>query len=116
MIPGAPECCNRGMGSALSPLSLNPKEKASDDGEDAGCLQSLRFRPGGNRWAADAKSNWDDNCAKCHGADGKGDTKMGHKLDIKDFTDAKVQAPVHRRPGLQSRQGWLEGRRPAKPG
>ncbi len=43
-------------------------------------------------FAADAKSNWDDNCAKCHGADGKGDTKMGHKLDIKDFTDAKVQA------------------------
>jgi mono/diheme cytochrome c family protein len=42
--------------------------------------------------AADAKSNWDDNCAKCHGADGRGDTKMGRKLDIKDFTDAKVQA------------------------
>ena len=43
-------------------------------------------------WAADAKSNWDDNCAKCHGADGKGDTKMGHKLRIADLTDAKVQA------------------------
>ena len=43
-------------------------------------------------WAADAKSNWDDNCAKCHGAGGKGDTKMGHKLNISDFTDAKVQA------------------------
>jgi cytochrome c553 len=42
--------------------------------------------------AADAKSNWDDNCAKCHGADGKGDTKMGKKLHIGDFTDAKVQA------------------------
>jgi cytochrome c553 len=43
-------------------------------------------------WAADAKSNWDDNCAKCHGADGKGDTKMGKKLHIGDFTDAKMQA------------------------
>jgi cytochrome c553 len=43
-------------------------------------------------WAADTKSNWDDNCAKCHGADGKGDTKMGKKLHIGDFTDAKVQA------------------------
>ena len=42
--------------------------------------------------AADAKSNWDDNCAKCHGDDGKGDTKMGKKLHIGDFTDAKVQA------------------------
>ena len=43
-------------------------------------------------WAADAKSNWDDNCAKCHGADGKGDTKIGHKLGIADFTDPAVQA------------------------
>jgi cytochrome c553 len=41
--------------------------------------------------AADAKANWDTICAKCHGADGKGDTKMGQKFGIKDFTDAKVQ-------------------------
>jgi cytochrome c553 len=44
--------------------------------------------------AADAKENWDKMCAKCHGADGKGDTKMGKKLDIKDFTDAKTQAAL----------------------
>jgi cytochrome c6 len=42
--------------------------------------------------AADAKANWEKNCVKCHGADGKGDTKIGKTLDIKDFTDAKVQA------------------------
>ena len=41
--------------------------------------------------AADAKENWDKNCAKCHGPDGKGKTKMGEKLGIKDYTDAKVQ-------------------------
>ena len=41
--------------------------------------------------AADVKETWDKNCAKCHGPDGKGDTKMGKKLDIKDFTDAKYQ-------------------------
>jgi len=43
---------------------------------------------------ADAKENWDNQCAKCHGADGKGDTKMGLKLGCKDFTDAKVQADI----------------------
>ena len=42
--------------------------------------------------AADAPAIWADQCAKCHGDDGKGDTKMGHKLSIKDFTDAAVQA------------------------
>ena len=44
--------------------------------------------------AADAKENWEKNCTKCHGPDGKGDTKMGKKLEIKDFTDAKVQAAL----------------------
>ena len=44
--------------------------------------------------AADAKENWDNLCAKCHGADGKGQTKMGQKLGVKDFTDAKVQAEL----------------------
>jgi cytochrome c553 len=44
--------------------------------------------------AADAKENWDKMCAKCHGAEGKGDTKMGQKLGIKDYTDAKVQADL----------------------
>jgi mono/diheme cytochrome c family protein len=40
---------------------------------------------------AEAKENWDKICAKCHGADGKGQTKMGQKLGIKDSTDAKFQ-------------------------
>jgi len=44
--------------------------------------------------AADAKENWEKNCAKCHGADGKGQTKMGQKLGIKDYTDPKVQAEL----------------------
>ena len=37
---------------------------------------------------------YESDCAKCHGADGKGDTKMGQKLGVKDFTDAKVQADM----------------------
>ena len=42
--------------------------------------------------AADAKATWTELCLKCHGAEGKGDTKMGKILDIKDYTEAKVQA------------------------
>jgi mono/diheme cytochrome c family protein len=41
--------------------------------------------------AADAKENWEKNCLKCHGADGKGQTAMGKKLGVKDYSDAKVQ-------------------------
>ena len=41
--------------------------------------------------AADAKATYEKECAKCHGADGNGDTKMGKKLGAKDYTDPKVQ-------------------------
>ena len=44
--------------------------------------------------AADAKETYDKNCAKCHGEDGKGKTKMGEKLGVKDYTDPKVQAEM----------------------
>jgi cytochrome c553 len=44
--------------------------------------------------AADAKENYEKGCAKCHGSDGKGQTKMGQKMGAKDYTDAKVQADL----------------------
>jgi cytochrome c6 len=44
--------------------------------------------------AAEAKETWESQCSKCHGAEGKGDTKIGAKLGCKDFTDAKVQADI----------------------
>ena len=52
----------------------------------AGALMTLN--------AADAKANWDKHCAKCHGADGTGQTKMGKKLGARDYTDARVQAEM----------------------
>lgn len=42
--------------------------------------------------AGDATENWNASCAACHGKDGKAATMMGRKLQVKDLTDAKVQA------------------------
>jgi cytochrome c551/c552 len=44
--------------------------------------------------AEEAKVIYDKSCAKCHGADGAGQTKMGQKLGVKNYTDAKVQAAM----------------------
>lgn len=44
--------------------------------------------------AAEVKANWDKHCLKCHGADGKGNTKMGKQSGVKDYTDPKVQAEM----------------------
>ncbi len=40
----------------------------------------------------DAKSLFGAKCAMCHGKEARGDTKMGEKLKIRDFSDPKVQA------------------------
>lgn len=42
--------------------------------------------------AATAAENWENHCASCHGEDGKGQTKQGKKLKLRDYTDAAVQA------------------------
>jgi cytochrome c553 len=44
--------------------------------------------------AEDARTIYQKSCAKCHGEDGKGQTKMGQKLGCKDNTDAKGQADL----------------------
>ena len=58
-------------------------------------LSSLAFAAGAAIGvAAPAADNWENHCTKCHGADGKGLTKIGKKLNVKDYTDAKVQAAL----------------------
>ena len=60
--------------------------------------------------AADAKANWDNNCAQCHGADGKAGTKMGKMLNAKDLTDPKVQAEFTDAKAAQSiKEGVKQG-------
>src|SRR3954463_12832158 len=55
---------------------------------------ALAFLGGFGVMAADAKANYDKECAKCHGADGRGQTKMGKQSGAKDYTDPRVQAEL----------------------
>ena len=54
-------------------------------------VAAMVLAAGGTLKAADAKANWTKHCAKCHGEDGKGQTRMGRQKGAKDYTDAKVQ-------------------------
>ncbi len=41
--------------------------------------------------SAAVKQIWEKDCAKCHGLEGKADTKAGKKIGAIDFTDPKNQ-------------------------
>ena len=47
-----------------------------------------------NVLAENPKELYDMQCSKCHGVDGKGQTKMGKRLGARDYTDPVVQAAL----------------------
>jgi cytochrome c553 len=68
--------------------------------------------------AGDAKAAYEKDCSKCHGPDGKGQTKMGTKLGAKDYTDAKVQEALKDDAAFKSIKDGLkdkEGKQLMKP-
>lgn len=65
--------------------------------------------------AADAGALFEKHCVKCHGADGKGETKMGKKVGAKDLTDAKLQSELKDdqafkaiKEGLKDKEGKIQ--------
>ena len=51
-----------------------------------GLLLATLLSSAGIAAAADASATWAANCASCHGKDGSGNTMMGKKLGVKDYT------------------------------
>ena len=43
----------------------------------------------GAAFGADGAALWAQNCASCHGKDGSGNTTMGKKLGLKDYTKSQ---------------------------
>ena len=60
--------------------------------------------------AGDGNESYDKNCASCHGKDGKGETKMGKKEGVKDYTDAKSWEGLDDAKAFKSvKEGLTEG-------
>src|SRR3954467_3090999 len=68
-------------------------------------------------FAAEVKENWEKHCQKCHGPDGKGQTKMGRQSGAKDYTDPKVQAELDDAKGFKAVKEGLKvnGKEAMKP-
>ena len=57
----------------------------------------------------DAKGLWDRHCKKCHGEDGTGQTPIGKKLELKDYTDAASLAELSDEELFEMTKGGVEG-------
>jgi cytochrome c553 len=65
--------------------------------------------------APDAAKLWTKNCQSCHGADGKGKTKMGEKLSVRDLTAADVKAALTQAKAAEAiKNGVKDPKDPAK--
>jgi cytochrome c553 len=63
----------------------------------------------GSSVAAEVGANWEKHCLKCHGKDGKGNTRMGRQSGVKDYTDAKVQEAMKDDQALKAvKEGIME--------
>jgi mono/diheme cytochrome c family protein len=49
-------------------------------------ILAVIFASSGATFAADAGALWSQHCAACHGKDGSGNTAMGKKLGVKNYS------------------------------
>jgi mono/diheme cytochrome c family protein len=49
-------------------------------------IVAIVFASSGAAFGADASALWGQHCASCHGKDGSGNTAMGKKLAVKDYS------------------------------
>ncbi len=79
MIQNVPRWCASGLGLFLIALLLVELTIIA--------AVAVQRRPVQSRGAERIGELFRNNCARCHGADGRGDTPLGHTYKAPDFTD-----------------------------
>jgi cytochrome c6 len=59
--------------------------------------------------AADAAANWNRLCASCHGKDGSGNTAMGKKLAVKDYSKNQGFSDAEATNVIKNGKGKMKG-------
>jgi cytochrome c6 len=60
-------------------------------------------------FGADAAANWAQNCASCHGKNGSGNTMMGKKLAVKDYTKEQGFSDAEATNVIKNGKGKMKG-------
>ena len=60
-------------------------------------------------FAADAAAIWTQHCASCHGKDGSGNTMMGKKLGLKDYTKDQGFSDAEAANVIKNGKGKMKG-------
>jgi cytochrome c6 len=60
-------------------------------------------------FGADAAATWASSCASCHGKDGSGNTTMGKKLGVKDYTKDQSFSDAEAAKVIKDGKGKMKG-------
>ena len=63
----------------------------------------------GAAFGADPSALWSQNCASCHGKDGGGNTTMGKKLGVKDYTKSQSFSDAEATNVIKNGKGKMKG-------
>ena len=67
------------------------------------------FASSGATFAADAGALWGQHCASCHGKDGSGNTAMGKKLGVKDYSKEQGFSDAEATNIIKNGKGKMKG-------
>jgi cytochrome c6 len=74
-----------------------------------GLLLATILTSAGIAAGADAGATWAANCASCHGKDGSGNTAMGKKLGVKDYTKNQGFSDAEATKAIKDGMGKMKG-------
>jgi cytochrome c6 len=69
----------------------------------------VMFASSGATFAADAGALWGQHCASCHGKDGSGNTAMGKKLGVKNYTKEQGFSDAEAANVIKNGKGKMKG-------
>ena|SRR5215470_704372 len=72
-------------------------------------IVSIVCASSGAAFGADAAALWAQKCASCHGKDGSGNTAMGKKLGVKDYTKNQSFSDAEAKNAITNGQGKMQG-------